>query len=146
MWNDCGNALVITTCAICAMRHAILTAEKNVWIQWISEQPGKNNNFGQLAYVKPFAPFRLCLTRNSLSEVDRSQYYKEAEHPDYKYSPKTGRQTSPPPGAQCWKVITCRVVGWRLEWRTSFFGGSNVYLSGIAISSLRWRSFQAGNC
>ena len=65
------------------MRHAILTAEKNVWIQWISEQPGKNNNFGQLAYVKPFD-----------SEVDRSQYYKEAEHPDYKYSPKTGRQTT----------------------------------------------------
>jgi len=38
----------------------------------------------------------------SLSEVDRSQYYKEAEHlktlhrlqhPDYKYSPKTGRNT-----------------------------------------------------
>jgi len=39
----------------------------------------------------------------SLSEVDRSQYYKEAEHlktlhrlqhPDYKYSPKPGRNTT----------------------------------------------------
>ena len=150
MWNDCGNALVITTCA---MRHAILTAEKNVWIQWISEQPGKNNNFGQLAYVKPFAPYRLCLTNGGPyqrltgpSIIRRLSTWKLSTGYNILTTSTALRQEDRPPGAQCWKVITCRVVGWRLEWRTLFLAAKMCTSQGIAISSLRWRSFQAGNC
>ena len=143
MWNDCGNALVITTCA---MRHAILTAEKNVWIQWISEQPGKNNNFGQLAYVKPFAPYRLCLTNGGPyqrltgpSIIRRLSTWKLSTGYNILTTSTALRQEDRPPGAQCWKVITCRVVGWRLEWRTSFLAAKMCTSQGIAISSLRWR-------
>ena len=134
MWNDCGNALVITTCA---MRHAILTAEKNVWIQWISEQPGKNNNFGQLAYVKPFAPYRLCLTNGG--PYQRLTGPSIIRRLSILTTSTALRQEDRPPGAQCWKVITCRVVGWRLEWRTSFLAAKMCTSQGIAISSLRWR-------
>ena len=113
MWNDCGNALVITTCA---MRHAILTAEKNVWIQWISEQPGKNNNFGQLAYVKPFAPYRLCLTNGG-------PYQRLT-------GPSIIRRLSTWKLSTGYNILTTSTAlrqegnnlsGGRLEWRTSFF-------------------------
>ena len=134
MWNDCGNALVITTCA---MRHAILTKEKNVWIQWISEQPGKNHNFGQLAYVKPFVPYRLCLTNGG--PYQRLTGPSIIRRLSILTTSTALRQEDRPPGAQC------RVVGWRLEWRTSLLAAKMCTSQGIAISSLRWRSFQAGN-